>query len=572
MWHTSQSMSPAARTSTSSRSTTLRLRVWQRKALDAFLASSSPDFLAVATPGAGKTTFALTAARMTLPNLPGRLVVVAPTKHLKNQWSDAAQRFHLNLVVDWTPGDQVPADAHGVVVTYQQIGSSPEPFFALSQGGFVILDEIHHAGEDRSWGDGVKIAFDGASRRLSLSGTPFRSDTQSIPFVRYAAEEVVPDVEYGYGEAIRDGRVVRPVYFPRFGGHMEWTAPDGAEYSASFDDPLARTQANQRLRAALSLEGDWLPTVLANANDQLSKIRETHTDAGGLVIATDQGHARGISKMLKEQFGAQAVVATSEDPDASNKIAAFALDDTPWVVAVRMISEGVDIPRLRVGVYATTTTTELFFRQAVGRVVRFLPGQGRQKAYMFLPDDFRLRRYGSEIAESRKHSLAKKAKGDGSELDDVDRPTRPEGDQMSLFAVHAATASEVDGSDLLAHDLFADDTAADEFDPLDEDPGLLIDLGQLPSLGVAPQAGIAPSGRPNDRNERERLRRINTDLTKELVDLTGRSHAAVNGELNRRARVAKISEATIVQLNRRARAAEEWLRQENRRRRFNSFT
>ena len=131
---------------------TLRLRPWQRRALDAFTGGSAGangrDFLAVATPGAGKTTFALTAARLSLPNLPGRLVVVAPTRHLKEQWADAAARFGLNLVIDWVPGDLLPADSHGLVTTYQQVGSSPEPFFPVSQGGFVILDEVHHAGED----------------------------------------------------------------------------------------------------------------------------------------------------------------------------------------------------------------------------------------------------------------------------------------------------------------------------------------------------------------------------------------------------------------------------------------
>ncbi|MGF2075702.1 hypothetical protein, partial [Enterococcus casseliflavus] len=86
--------------------------------------------------------------------------------------------------------------------------------------------EVHHAGEEQAWGESLRLAFEGAARRLSLSGTPFRSDTRAIPFVRYEADEAVPDFEYGYGDALRDGRVVRPVYFPRMGGQMEWSAPD----------------------------------------------------------------------------------------------------------------------------------------------------------------------------------------------------------------------------------------------------------------------------------------------------------------------------------------------------------
>ncbi len=550
--------------STSAQST-LRLRVWQRRALDSFLDSGQPDFLAVATPGAGKTTFALTAARMTMANLPGRLVVVAPTRHLKEQWADAAQRFGLHLVTDWQPGDLVPADSHGVVTTYQQVGSSPEPFFALSQGGFVVLDEIHHAGEERTWGDGVRVAFDGAARRLALSGTPFRSDTNTIPFVRYHHDVVVPDIEYGYGDALGDGRVVRPVYFPRFGGFMEWTAPDGAVLAASFDDALARTHANQRLRAALSLEGEWLPTVVGHANDQLKKIRTTHPDAGGLVIATDQDHARGIADLLRRRFGQNAVVATSEDPEASARISRFAAGTDPWIVAVRMVSEGVDIPRLRVAVYATTTTTELFFRQAVGRIVRHIAGQGRQRAYMFIPDDTRLRHYGFTIADSRRHSLEKNSR----EADD-DRTRDAETDQMSLFSVLSATATDADDElDVLSvHD-----------EPLnDEGPGddqlvldsLTVDLRELPPPAVGTATSSVPFG-GFDRNERDRLRRMNNDLTKELVDLTGRPHAQVNAELNRRAGIGKVSEATIVQLNRRSRAAEDWLRHEQRRSRFARF-
>lgn len=517
------------------------------------------DFLAVATPGAGKTTFALTAARLSLPNLPGRLVVVAPTRHLKEQWADAAARFGLSLVVDWVPGDLLPADCHGLVTTYQQVGSSPEPFFALSQGGFVILDEIHHAGEERSWGDGVKIAFDAAGRRLALSGTPFRSDTQSIPFVRYHLDEAVPDIEYGYGDALSDGRVVRPVYFPRFGGHMEWTAPDGALLAATFDDPLARTQANQRLRAALSLEGEWLPTVLGHANQQLARIRERHADAGGLVIAMDQDHARGIVRILRDRFRIRAAIATSEDTEASRRISEFAAGSEPWIVAVRMISEGVDIPRLRVGVYATTTTTELFFRQAVGRIVRHVPGAGLQRAYMFLPDDRRLRHFGYTIADARRHSLRKETR-EG----DTEREVTEAADQMSLFAVHSATASELDAE----ADIFTEHEVDDEHDDeAGESSELLIDLTAVPLPGGA-TPGVALGAPGGDRNERDRLRRLNTDLAKQLVDLTGMPHRMVNGELNRRAGITKISEATIVQLNKRSRAAEDWLRQESRRRRF----
>ncbi len=526
------------------------LRAWQKEALDALKATNSPDFLAVATPGAGKTTFALTAARIMLPNLPGRLVVVVPTSHLKQQWAEAALRFGLMLEQDWSPGETLPSDVHGLVTTYAQVGLNPAPLFDVSQGGFAILDEIHHAGSEKTWGEGVRHAFDGASKRLALSGTPFRSDADPIPFVTYVANEAEADYSYGYGEALKDGSVVRPVYFPRFGGHMEWTSSDGNDLTASFDDYLTLTESNQRLRAALSLNGEWLPAVLSNAVERLNHIRKSHTNAGGLVIAIDKEHARGIAKIMRSKFGIDADVVISEEADSSKKITRFSESNKPWLIAVRMVSEGVDIPRLRVGVYATTTTTELFFRQAVGRLVRHIKGGGLQRAYMFIPDDYRLRRYGIEISETRNHSLDKKASTD----DERGERNQPE-EQVSLFEVHSATLGEAAEPEI---DPFAFDNESSEApmeEPEEISSELVVDLAAMPLPGGLAQAPTAIDG----RSERQRLRSINQSLARDIATITGQPHSAINRQLNKAAGVTKISEASVIQLNKRAREAEKLL-------------
>ncbi len=516
--------------------------------------------MAVATPGAGKTTFALTAARLTLPRLSGRLVVVAPTRHLKHQWANAAEEFGIHLDTDWSPLQGLPADLHGIVTTYQQVATSAHEISQIVRGGMVILDEVHHAGDELAWGDGVTAAFSEAARRLTLSGTPFRSDTAKIPFLTYVGAQVVPDVEYGYGDALGDGRVVRPVFFPRYGGHMEWTAPDGSEVAASFDDALPRTLANQRLRAALSLEGEWLPTVLRHAHEQLLQIRQSQPDAGGLVIASDQDHAQAIARLLRTRFHSRATVAVSEDSDASNKITQFSNSSDPWIVAVRMVSEGVDIPRLRVGVHATTTTTELFFRQAVGRIVRYTGGRG--KAYMFVPDDPRLRHFASSIAETRRHRL-ETALDDREEREAPEQPVEDD-QQLSLFAVHSATAIETDVEDFDPEDIFADheEGGFDDAPPVDEDDAaLMIDLTLLPPVAIADQQ----SGPVNSRAERERLRSVNSQWVRDLVTVTGLGHAQINAELNRISGVKKVSEATVQQLARRAKGAQDWFDKERRR-------
>ena len=295
----------------------------------------------------------------------------------------------MHLDPDWHPEDGLAADMHGIIVTYAQAASARHHLRRFAEDGVVVLDEIHHAASDRSWGDGVFHAFQTAGVRLLLSGTPFRSDDNPIPFVRYTFGdygEAVADFEYGYGDALVEGGVVRPVYFPRFDGHMEWMDASGSIKEATFGDDLDRSDWSARLRTALDSDGGWLPTVLAKANQRLSSIRTSHSNAGGLVIAIDHEHAREIAAKMTAISGTVPEVVLSNDPNASAKIDSFASGDAPWIIAVRMISEGVDVPRLRVAVFATTTTTALFFRQAVGRVARWTAGLTTQPAYFYVPD------------------------------------------------------------------------------------------------------------------------------------------------------------------------------------------
>jgi len=535
----------------------IRLRPWQRAALERFGEAPGRDFLAVATPGAGKTTFALAAARQLLAADPSRLVVVVPTAHLKFQWARAAAALDLHLDPGWSSRVRLAPDMHGIVTTYQQVATAPRALARLAENAVVILDEIHHAGDERAWGESLLIAFEHARRRLALSGTPFRSDTRSIPFVRYEMDEARPDFEYGYGPALAEHRVVRPVYFPRTNGQMEWSAPDGALHAASFDDGLDVVRANQRLRAALSLEGEWLGEVLSTAHGRLMAIRQTHREAGGLVIATDQEHARGIAALITKNLGTQAVVATSDDPFASQRILAYASSNDPWLVAVRMVSEGVDIPRLRVGVFATTTTTELFFRQAVGRLVRWQHDVGRQSAYLFIPDDDRLRNSATQIADDRRHSLRRSESPDRSPAVDGEMrdatADEPVAAQLSLFSVISAVATDA---------VLPDDGALDEPPTFEEDPSLTLELPPAPPLPTSSRTASgdpAPEAPSITRTEvKAQLRLANATLARALVHQTGWSHAKVNGELNRLAGLRRVAEATTSQLENRIRRGEAW--------------
>ncbi|MES1165142.1 MAG: DEAD/DEAH box helicase family protein, partial [Verrucomicrobiota bacterium] len=566
------------------------LRAWQQNALAMFESSPRQNFLAVATPGAGKTTFALTAARRALiARTIRRVVIVVPTQHLKHQWAQAAERLDIHLDPEWAVGyGGLPTDVHGVVVTYQQVAAAPASFRPLVRGAFVVLDEIHHAGDSRSWGDGVRQAFEPTWRRLCLSGTPFRSDQITIPFVRYDGDLAHADYEYGYGDALADGSVVRPVYFPRINGRMEWTAPDGETYEATFDDRLARELASQRLRTALDMSGEWLATVLAQAHAQLMHLRVHDHRAAGLAIAIDQEHARGIAAILEERTGVTPTVATSDDPAATEKIGRFADGVAPWIVAVRMVSEGVDIPRLRVGVYATNTITELFFRQAVGRLVRWNARLRRQAAYMFIPDDIRLRKFATAIAETRRHSLQKNTEADFVDREDAPPKKAEEAadpfEQLNLFAAISAVPLDEDGRPLEDVRLYGADGQAGVApdvgggDPNDQIPDLIdLSAGPPPVAPVGrgratrgqrqpvppPEAdpdanrpsgavgGAAAQPKQSALARRRELRDRNSEMVRDLVRLTGKSHADVNTELNRKIGVRRISLASLKQLEQR---------------------
>ena len=545
----------------------LQLRQWQREAFDKFVAGEQPDFLAVATPGAGKTTFALACARWALSQQRRRLIVVAPTTHLKSQWTKAAHQLGLHLDHNWSPADGVAKDVHGIVTTFQQVATADtaKVLRGLAHDAFVILDEVHHAGDERAWGDGVRTAFEHAHRRLCLSGTPFRSDTASIPFVRYeetgVGGEAQPDFTYGYSEALRDGGVVRPVYFPRFDGLMEWSAPDGSVLSANFHDELDRTGQSHRLRAALSLQGDWLPAVITQAHERLMQIRATHPDAGALAICMDQEHARDTARLIRFKFGVDAEIVVSDDPDASKKIANFAKGNRPWLVAVRMVSEGVDIPRLRVGVYATTVVTELFFRQAVGRFVRWTRGMASQKAYVFLPDDPRLRAHAFQIAEARRHVLKPPTERDDEfSPEAIEREALQElgldYEQLSLFSVlsSVATGMTVHAFTEDGLTLFDDEPEVPEPE-VTADPSDGIDLTDIPT-----EAGYVLTSGKSVAERKQELRERNMDIARRLVDLTGWGHGKVQLELNRLAGITSVGAATNDQLERRARHGEAWLR------------
>jgi superfamily II DNA or RNA helicase len=563
------------------------LRAWQVAALEAYRSRSPQDFLAVATPGAGKTTFALKiAVELIASGVIDAVTVVAPTEHLKSQWANAAHVAGIALDPTFRNADGAASrDYRGVVLTYAQVAAHPalHRMRTTTRRTLVVLDEIHHGGDALSWGDAVREAFAPATRRLALTGTPFRSDTNPIPFIAYArgADGVMrsaSDFVYGYGDALRDG-VVRPVMFLAYSGEARWRTRAGNELSARLGEPMTDDLMAHAWRTALDPAGEWIGQVLGAADTRLEQVRAGGMpDAGGLVIASDHAAARAYALLLHRRTGTKPVVVLSDDPQASRKIAEFNRSDERWMVAVRMVSEGVDIPRLAVGVYATSVSTPLYFAQAVGRFVRNRrPGE---TASIFLPSIPPLLELAAALESERDHVLDRNVTKDdpfGEEnalLAEAERAK--DGADLDDWAFEALEASAefdrvlFDGAEFGTG---AESGSAEEHDFLGL-PGLLAPeqvavllrqrqsdqlsagrVAQRQAAKAAKAAGVAPSStEPVDLPLHERMSALRRELNAAVAahhHRTDKPHGMIHAELRRLCGGPAAAQATELQLRER---------------------
>ncbi|WP_101523846.1 DEAD/DEAH box helicase [Nocardioides houyundeii] len=560
------------------------LRAWQTAALAKYLDESPRDFLAVATPGAGKTTFALTlAADLLARRVVARVTIVAPTEHLKVQWAEAAGRAGIPIDPTYSAGKgRTSKDYLGIAVTYAGVAVNPLAMRIRTENfkTLVILDEVHHAGDAMSWGEGIREAFEPAARRVALTGTPFRSDINPIPFVSYApgpdgVPRSVADYTYGYAQALAD-HVVRPVLFMAYSGEMTWRTRAGDEVAARLGEPLTKDLNAQALRTALDPSGSWMPAVLEAADKRLSEVRRHVPDAGGLVIASDQDSARAYAGLLKKITGASPVVVLSDEKAASKKIGKFTDSEDRWMVAVRMVSEGVDVPRLAVGVWATRTATPLYFAQAVGRFVR--ARRRGETASVFLPSAPNLLAFASEMEMQRDHVLKRKVNDEGdifaAENDLLAAAQAGEGASDELdglpFEALGSTASFdrvlYDGGEF-GHSGEVHVGSEEEMDFLGI-PGLLEpdQVRELLHSRQSERAAIQKAAKPKDEvvvevsthEQLAVLRRELNGLVAAWFHRTGQPHGVTHAALRKQCGGPAAAVATAEQLNARINALRDW--------------
>jgi superfamily II DNA or RNA helicase len=373
----------------------LPLLPWQTEA-HAVWEEGNPTVLVHAHTAAGKTRLAAAVIETEVAaHLDTFVIVVVPKKGLRTQWADRLHEY-TGIVFDPTfensEADPRP-DVRGIIVTYQSVDRLPDRYRRICgrRRTVAIFDEVHHCGEaeNLSWGQSVSHGFELAARRLMLTGTPVRVDGAPLSFLVYAGDPPTAkaDYVYPYWKGLRDG-IVRPIEFRLYGANARWHSAgqiveQGLGEVSDEDEGVA-------LVSALDPESDWVALTLPEAAATLGQIRRFIPDAAGLIIGKDQqGHVQRLAGHMGRIVGRRVPFAVSDDRDAHATIERFARSDESWIAAVNMISEGVDIPRIMVIVYATWVRTEPAFRQAVGRAIRIrrppLDRYNRHAAVVFLP-------------------------------------------------------------------------------------------------------------------------------------------------------------------------------------------
>lgn len=390
---------------------TISLRDWQRRCIDTALEhfSSTPHFFCQATPGAGKTRMAAELASKLLEQDRIDLVLCfAPSCQVVEGFRSTFAAV-LGRRLDGQIG------AVGAAYTYQAMEYRDEGFWQLLDDYrvFVVFDEIHHcAGHDpllsNAWGQQILHRIqDRAAFTLALSGTPWRSDDKAIALARYSSPEghLICDYRYGLKEAIADDVCRSPRIVLLDNQKVKLTEELGADSSVRLFPSIAKLLGESPVTYEELLRHDEvINPILDLGCSKLNELRQIKPDAAGLVVATDIEHAQQVALAL-EAMGEECRIVTNKTPDAQQVINAFRSSACRWIVAVGMISEGTDIPRLQVCCYLSCIRTELHYRQVLGRVLR-RTGESDDQAWLFMLAEPTLQGFAERIADDLPDDLA----------------------------------------------------------------------------------------------------------------------------------------------------------------------
>jgi len=357
---------------------TFEPRDWQAHCYRDYIIRDKKIYSIGAVPGAGKSkTAAFIVNHLLKSNIIDFFFVISPQENKKPEWSeDFLAYFGIPIQLDYSSDSKIKKKLFkGAVMTYAGRNESTAKEidkFCKKHRVAVVFDEIHHLSESghSAWGTYAQLAFSNAERVISLSGTFWREDKMKIPFLELGLKGYKIDFIYSYADSINDGNS-RKIQFSFYDPKIDIKGK--YSYNGLLSEIEKEKQLNLAYRALVSDKSIDLADVIHHAYSKLQEIRRADmSNAGMILFAPDKRIAYLLKSWLESpQFNIESTVVTSEDQASSKEIQRFKDSDEECIIAVNMISEGVDIPRLRVGVYLSIYKTYLYFMQSiVGRTIR----------------------------------------------------------------------------------------------------------------------------------------------------------------------------------------------------------
>jgi superfamily II DNA or RNA helicase len=380
----------------------MKLRNWQADCIDLALVkyqNGQNHFLALATPGAGKTLMATELADSLLKrDLVDLIICFSPS-------SIVAQDFTESLQVKIQERFDGLMGARGRSITYQNLQYLDANFWQLFKDHrvFVIFDEIHHcAGSNidnaNAWGEQIILNIqDKAEYTLALTGTPWRSDAAPIVLSNYMhpSNKISCDYIYGLAEAIKDDVCRVPQIIAVDNNNISVVDDEETKTFSSFKCLLSQSIITYK---EIIENESVINYVISSAIKKLASIRATNPNAAGLIVASSVDHARNIATLMKAHFNEDSVVVTYRENEPTSIIQHFRHAHSKWIISVGMISEGTNIPRLQVCCHLTNIKTEMHFRQILGRILR-MTDSVNQDAILIMPAEPKLLEYAYRVKQ-----------------------------------------------------------------------------------------------------------------------------------------------------------------------------
>jgi superfamily II DNA or RNA helicase len=380
----------------------MKLRQWQAECINLALTqyqNGTSHFLALATPGAGKTLMASELADQLLKNnMVDLIICFSPSSIVSQDFSESLQ-LKTQERFDGLIG------ARGRSLTYQNLQYLDVNFWQLFERYrvFVIFDEIHHcAGSNidnaNAWGEQIILNIQNKAKfTLALTGTPWRSDAAPIVLSNYMhpSNKISCDYVYGLSEAITDDVCRVPQIIAIDNNNISVVDDVETKTFSSFKSLLMESVVPYQ---EIIENEAVIKYVISSAHKKLSSIRIKNSDAAGLIVASSVEHARQISTLMKTCFNEDSVVVTYKESEPTGIIQQFRHAQTKWIISVGMISEGTNIPRLQICCHLTNIKTEMHFRQILGRILR-MTGSKNQEAIMYMPAEPKLLEYAYRVKQ-----------------------------------------------------------------------------------------------------------------------------------------------------------------------------